>query len=180
MLSFLRKLFRPQLSRGHEPKGKEFEFLILERGDDIPLDRWYRLNHWQSPNLLIMKSEWSKDWKNYSNEEDVVGVAHEDRERKFLIIADQKDFSTYLERDPKNRHDPNAVKVMGKATVNGSMMIEQLGFLSRETAYELKDEEELACRPSSVYLPYQGSSFGLKLRVLVRSQAYKKRKNKLG
>ncbi|EDY80761.1 hypothetical protein VDG1235_378 [Verrucomicrobiia bacterium DG1235] len=125
-----------------------------------------------------MKSTWSKDWKSYSREEDVVGVLHEGRQKKFVLIGDLEDFTTELERDANNPHDPNAIKVIGKATVDGSLVVEQLGFLSREVAEELKDEEELSCRPISVYLPYEGSRFGLKVTVLVRSQAYKRRKKK--
>lgn len=72
----------------------------------------------------------------------------------------------------------NAIKVMGKATVDGNNVIEQLGYLSKETAECLKDEQELEARPYSVYLPNEERSYGLRIRVLVRSQAYKKKKEK--
>ena len=63
---------------------------------------------------------------------------------------------------------------MGSATVNGTIMTRQLGYLSKETAQQLKGEKEIDARPYSVYLPYNKSRYGLRIRVLIRSASYKK------
>lgn len=150
---------------------KHFQFLIVDQGEEIEKNHWYRMSHWQSQHFLKMETEWDKDWKNFSLEEEVVGVTFEYRARKFLELGDQNNFKIFLEKDPDNPHDKNAIKVMGSV----GNTVEQLGFLSKDTAKRLKNEKEIDARPYSVYLPYQGSKFGLRIRVLVRSNAFKKK-----
>jgi len=178
MFSIIKKIFQGKQKESVEEEKaqtfrKSFEFLIVERGEKIEKNRWYKMNHWQSPHFLKMETGWSKDWKSFIAEEEVVGVTFEDRARKFLELGDQKGFNIFLERDSNNPHDKNAIKVMGSAIVGGKMRVEQLGFLSKDTAKALKDEKEIDARPYSVYLPYQGRKFGLRVRILVRSQQYK-------
>ncbi|MFH1417675.1 MAG: HIRAN domain-containing protein [Planctomycetota bacterium] len=169
MISLLKRLF------GGAPARKDFTFLMVDHVEDVGENRWYRLNHWESPNYLKMNTSWDKDWKAFDREEPVVGVTYENRERTFLVMGDQPDFRVFLERDPNNPKDKNAIKVMGFATVRGTPTVSQLGFLSRETAEFLRDERELDARPYSVFLPYGERQYGLRVSVLVRSQAYKKR-----
>jgi HIRAN domain len=184
MISFLKRIFsgrrgikkNADIRQVSQPKTKEFKFLILDDHEVPPKNLWYRRSRWYDSFFLRMDTEWSNDWKNYSLEERVVGVSYEDRARQFIILGDQPDFTIYLEREPTNTYDKNAIRVMGKATVDGNNIIEQLGYLSKETAAGLKDEKELDARPYSVYLPHEEQPFGLRIRVLVRSQAYYKKK----
>ena len=159
-----------------EVHNKRFQFLIVDDYDEAPLNKWYRLSKWESPNMLRMDSTWSRNWKLFSDfEQPVVGVTHGDRKDYFLIMADQEDFKIFLERERQNKFDPNAIKVMGFATVNGQPMTKQLGYLSKETAKSLKNEVDLDARPRIVYLPYEDKKYGLKIQVLVRSARYKKK-----
>ena len=136
--------------------GKHFQFEILDDYEEAPLGRWYRFNRWMAPNILKMESTWNKEWKLFSAEEDVRGVTRDNRQDDFLIMGDQEDFKIFLERERQNKFDPNAIKVMGFATVNGQPMVKQLGYVSKETAKSLKDEIDLDARPRIVYLPYDG------------------------
>ncbi len=172
MFSFLKRLFTESPSR------KDFLFLVADRTDEVGKNRWYRLRHWKSPNFLRIETEWSSDWRNYESEEPVVGTSLEGREKAFLVLGDQPDFRILLKREPGNSRDKNAIMVIGSATVNGVRSIEQLGYLSRETAKRLKGEEDIDARPYSVFLPYEGRNLGLRVRVLVRSQAYLKKTGK--
>ncbi|MCK4824657.1 hypothetical protein KA005_53390, partial [bacterium] len=162
-----------------EEYGKHFQFEILDDYEEAPSGRWYRFNRWIAPNILKMESTWNKDWKLFSAEEDVRGVTRDNRQDGFLIMGDQEDFKIFLERERDNPVDPNAIKVMGSATVDGEPMIRQLGYLSKETAKMLKDEEDIDARPYSVYLPYQDRSYGLRVRVLIRSQSYERKMKKV-
>ncbi len=169
MFSPLRKLF------GGQSNQKNFQFLVIDQGENVGNYRWYRMRHWNSPNFLLMDTDWDNDWKSFSAEEEVVGVTFEDRQRNFLVMGDASDFRVHLQRDPNNPIDKNAIKVIGTATINGRSVAGDLGYLSKQTAKELKDEKELDARPHSVYLPYEGRTLGMRIRVLTRSQAYKKR-----
>jgi len=155
--------------------GKHFQFEILDDYEEAPLGRWYRFNRWMAPNILKMESTWNKEWKLFSAEEDVRGVTRDNRQDDFLIMGDQEDFKIFLERERQNKFDPNAIKVMGFATVNGQPMVKQLGYVSKETAKSLKDEIDLDARPRIVYLPYEERNYGLRIQVLVRSANYKKK-----
>lgn len=169
MFSLLKKLFRVFQTK------KNFRFLIVDRPDEIDKNCWYRMRHWDTSHYLRMDTNWDRDWKTFLAAEPVVGVTFEDRQRKFIVMGDLPDFRIYLQKDPRNPHDNNAIKVMASATVSGVPTVEQLGFLSRETAESLKDEKKIDARPYSVFLPYQESRFGLKIRVLTRSQVYRKK-----
>jgi hypothetical protein len=152
---------------------KKIEFLIVDNVEEIPDNKWYRMSHWKSEHFLKIKATWDRDWKCFEREEKVVGVTYEGRDGKFLRLFDQPEFKISLEKDKFNEHDPNAVKVMGSARIDGDMVTEQLGFLSKHTAQQLKDEQELDARPYSVYLPVHGHEYGLRISVLVRSKRYR-------
>ena len=172
MFSFLKSLFTKRESR------KRFKFLICDDKSEVPLDTWYRLRRWESPHFLRMETEWTRDWKLFSQEETVVGVTYENREVHFLMMGDQPDFKIFLERESENPVDPNAIMVMASATVNMELIMRQLGYLSRETAKMLENEQEIDARAYSVYLPYEDRPYGLRVSVLVRSQAYKRKMEK--
>jgi hypothetical protein len=179
LFSLIKRLFdrKSQPIIEPEPKkpvlSKKIEFLIVDRCDEIPKNEWYRMSHWKSEHFLKIQTGWDKDWKCFETEEKVVGVSHEDRDGKFLKLFDQPEFKIFLEKDQFNEHDPNAVKVMGSARVDGQVVTEQLGFLSKHTAQQLKDEQELDARPYSVYLPVHGHEYGLRISILVRSKRYR-------
>ena len=177
MFDFLFKRKKKHQEKKETPKGKHFQFLIVDTKAEIVKNKWYRLSHWKSQHFLKMDCDWDKDWKSAISEEEVVGVSYDNRAQKFVILGDQEDFQIFLEREPENPQDPNAIKVMGRATINGENVVEQLGYLSKETALYLKDEKEIDARPYSVYLPYEGRLFGLRIRILVRKAAYKKKHN---
>jgi len=120
-----------------------------------------------------MATSWDKDWRCFANEEKVVGVSFEDRDIKFLRLYGQPEFKIYLEKDTLNEYDSNAVKVMASAMIDGKTVIEELGLLSKYTAQQLKDEQELDARPYSVHLPTQDHKYGLCISVLVRSKRYR-------
>jgi len=184
LVLFLRIMSKPfeqpskQKAKKERPAGKHFKFSICDDASRAPLNTWYRLERWRSSNFLKMESEWSKDWKSFSKEEDVAGFTHELRSDYFVIMGDQPDFKIFLERERDNPVDPNAIKVMGSATVEGQLMTAQLGYLSKETAELLKDEEELDARPRLAELPYEDKYSGLSITVLVRPQSYKKKTKK--
>lgn len=165
------------------PKEKEFKFLILDDYESPPKNVWFRRASWKDAYYLRMDTVWSKDWKNYSANEPIVTLSQQDSARKFIILADQKDFNIFLDRESTNPYNENAIKVMGKATVDDVTVTYHLGYLSGETAEALKEEQELDARPYSVYFstlkintgPFENFPYDLKIRVLVRSKAYKKR-----
>ncbi|SDB61028.1 hypothetical protein SAMN05660653_03161 [Desulfonatronum thiosulfatophilum] len=177
MFSLLKRLFggSPQPAKQQQESNfrKNVEFLIVDRGEEIPKNKWYRISDWKSQHFLVMETDWDKDWKCFAREEKVVGVTHEERDVKFLRLFDQPDFKIYLEKDLTNKYDPYAVKVMGSAMIDGNLIVEQLGFLSKDISKDLKDENELDARPHSVYLPVQGNNYGLRINILTRSQRYK-------
>ena len=182
MLSLLRKLLQNKPHGGARTKG--FQFLICDDKSEASLNSWYRLRKWRSPNFLIMNTTYTKDWKilnahtSLNGEEEVVGTFIDNRKDAFLIMGDCKDFQIYLDREKNNPKDQNAIKVMALATVDGNKISDQLGYLSKDTAIMLKDEDDIDARPYSVYLPYKDKSLKLFIRVLIRSSRYKKNKNK--
>lgn len=167
MFSFLKELFTKKVFE------KKFKFALCDNIEQPPENIWYRKAAWKSNNFLVMKTSWSNDWKIFSNEEKVVGVTFENRTVAFLSIGDQEDFKIFFEREINNPVDPLAIKVMGSATINSEQTIYQLGYLSKETSWLLRNEEEIDFRPNTVYLPYQNCSYGLTIKILVRSQRYR-------
>ena len=151
---------------------KKFQFFIVDAEDEVPSNRWYKRRHWESPNVLRMQGEYRKGWRSLLTDEPVAGVTFDDRESYFLLLGDRPDFRVYLEREPYNPHDPNAIKVMGMATVWGRLRAEQLGYLKKETAEALKDIQDIDAEPSTVYLPYQDHMYGLRITILIKSESY--------
>ena len=80
----------------------------------------------------------------------------------------------FLEREPANRYDPNAIKVMGSATIDGQLLTRELGYVPKEDAKRLRGRE-IDVRPDTVNLPCEGETYKLTVKILVRSQAYKKK-----
>lgn len=147
----------------------------VDQNELAPKNKWYRRGSWKSKHYFRYDSTWSSDWKVFESEAKVVGVTQDKRTIDFLELYDQPNFIIFLERDKLNQHDENAIKVMGAALTNQEKVVKQLGFISKHTALQLKDEKDLDARPYSVYLPTPGKGFGLKIRILVRSHQYRKK-----
>ena len=157
---------------------KFFKCAEYEQEDDIEPNTWYRLKGWKYPDYYLLRKpeHWSSDWKLLTPmEEEVAGVKYEDRQKNFLLLGDLPDFRFSLEREPDNAFDKNAIKVMGSATVDGEMVRKHLGYLSSEASEYLSDEEDLDVGRASVLLPYEGRRFSLRLQILIRSKAFRKR-----
>jgi len=180
MFDFLKNLFAKKETHVR----KAFQFLVLENAYGVKKNTWYRLEHWQSQNFLKMETEYTDEWKVYSLEEPIVGVAHDNRIVDFIMMGDKPDFKLTCQKEPDNAFDKNAIKIIGTATVDGGIISKVLGYLSAETAQELKDEE-VDIRPVYVKLPtssansqYEHDYFELSVKVLVRSQKYKNKHKK--
>jgi hypothetical protein len=93
--------------------GKHFQFHSYKDESEVSLITWYRLRKWKRPNYLKMQTEWSSDLIPHIIEETVVGVSFDNRKDTFLLVGDYPDFKIFLEREPDNPVDPNAIKVMG-------------------------------------------------------------------
>lgn len=151
---------------------------IVEADDasEVEMDRWYRLRQWSNEDFLRFKTEWGKDWivwtggGDHNNAISVAGVTHANAERTFLKIGTYSDFTIYLKREPRNRYDKNAIKVMASATIGWRKHSFQLGYVPAEFAATIANERDLDARPYSVHLPTKGREFGIQIRVLVRAR----------
>ncbi len=147
--------------------GKEFKFVICDDEAEADENEWYRLERWKSPNFIKMKTSWGDDWIAFPPEVPVMGINKEpQRAIDFLMMADRPDFRVFLEREPSNPHDSNAVKVMASAKVDGEQRIRHLGYLPRDVAEMMKNEKELDARPHCAYLSYEGKDLDFRIRVL--------------
>jgi hypothetical protein len=165
-------------SRRPRPERFDFEFAQIDKGDPIPRNQWYRMNHWRTQSLLLYRGEWDSDWKlydGYKGEAKVVGITHEDRQRRILKFACRPDFRVGLAKDPENPYDPNAITVWAIACFGNHKRVEHIGYLDRDVAKELAGEEELDARPCKLWLPNEEINLGFEISVLVRSAAYKKK-----
>lgn len=156
-------------------KVTKFQSLIirsLAEINDVPENRWYRVNDWEPPNYILWKRPplnklWGRGWLNLFEQEKVVGIT-QNRQDHFLILGHKQDFEMFLEPEPENKYDKNALKVMCKATVQGKKITNQIGYISKGTAKKLKNRKDLIAFPHSAYLPCQGKSLVLKIRILGR------------
>ncbi len=157
---------------------KFFKCTEYEKDDEIEPNTWYRLKGWKYPDYYLLRKSkgWSSDWKLFMPlEEEIVGVKSEDRQKNFLLLGDLPDFKFSLEREPDNAFDKNAIKVMGSATVDGEIVKKHLGYIEKDASVYLSGETDLEVGSASLLLPYEGKRFSLRLQILIRSQAYKKR-----
>ena len=148
--------------------GKEFKFAMYDEESEANENEWFRLERWKSPHFVKMKTSWDEDkWAAFPPEVTAMGI-NKDPQRgiAFLNMSDRSDFRIFLMREPTNPVDPNAIKVMASATVDGEQRIRQLGYIPKDLAEMMKDERELDARPHCAYLPYQGRELDLKIRVL--------------
>lgn len=76
-----------------------------------------------------------KGWRIWAKELEVVGISH--RIDNASAFAQANDQSLTLEPEPTNKHDPNAVKVIGWAQRKGVFERYFLGYLPREIAANL-------------------------------------------
>ena len=68
----------------------------------------------------------------YEGDVEVAGISH--RKAQVIAFAKRQQHSLELEREPNNRHDPNAIKVFGRAKGWFFWGRFFLGYLPKETA----------------------------------------------
>ncbi len=153
---------------------KKVSILTVDDKAEAGLGRWYRLRHWRTDNFLMMGVTWPDEWKKFSDHEDVAGGSFEGRDKAFFKIWQAPDFGIYLQREEDNRHDPNAIQVMGRATIRGRLESYRLGYIERDTALFLAGIPELDARLHSVWLPVRNLHFSLRIIVLVRATPKKR------
>lgn len=147
---------------------KSFRYEEYDEASEARLNIWYRLKRWKRPNFLMIRTEWPNDWIVLIKEENVVGMTYDNRIDWFLMMGDYPDFRVFLEKEPDNPVDPNAIKVMGSATSDqGELITKQLGYLPKETAKRLKKYENIDARPYSVLLPVEDSYYELVITIFV-------------
>jgi hypothetical protein len=69
------------------PKKVRLDHHICENNSDVesvPLNAWYRMNHWKRPNLFLMKNESPEGWEEVSRgyEYEVKGIHLGGRQKK--------------------------------------------------------------------------------------------------
>lgn len=160
-----------------DPQEVSFFGATYDTEAEAPNNSWYRLSKWNQQNFFKMKSLHSKDWKIYMPEMPVAGVTHKNRTENFMLLAKKDDFRIFLKKEPDNPVDPNAIKVMGSATIDGELIEKQLGYVPKDNAEELKNEDELDASPACVFLPHEGRNYGLRIAVLIPSVQYRKKKS---
>lgn len=161
-------------SRQARPQRFNYEHAIIDDYSEAPLNQWYRMKHW-NPGTLVYKGEWGKDWKKFEEDVKVVGITHDGREQIILSLANRPGFRIALTKDRNNEYDKNAVAVWAIAYIGEEKQVEHIGYLDRDTARRLKNDDELDARPHRINLPNGGIGLGLTIDILVRSVAYKKK-----
>jgi hypothetical protein len=154
-----------------------FDYLIYDDDEKIEPNKWYQKSSWDNKNFLSYKGLWGPDWK-WSDEGKVkvVGLSHGNRSEDFLRIAQEKTFKMYLEAEPDNPVNRNAIKVMASATIDGKSVSKHIGYLPDDIANKYAGVE-LDIRPESVFLPKSDDlNLGIKVVLLVRSARYLKKK----
>jgi hypothetical protein len=73
----------------------------------------------------------------------VAGISFNDRLKNAMAFISGRDRSLLLERDPENRYDPNAIRVMGRwRGAAGSEHEMQIGWVPREIAKKIAEQIE--------------------------------------
>jgi hypothetical protein len=150
------------------PSGKNFQFAIYDDDDaDIEPGEWYKIKGWKYPeNYLRMKDKDKRLGVVSPYEEKVMGMEYEDRWKNFLLIGDQPEFKLFLEREPDNKSDKNAIKVIGSAIVNGKTVVKHIGYVQKETAAKLKKIDSINVGSASVSIPVEGRPLVLKILIV--------------
>ena len=161
----------------------QFHYKVFNQRSEIENDVWYRLCSWNHPsNYLRMEREALPDWRSFSPQEELVaGTDRDNRWEGFLLIAGKPGFEMFFEKEPDSVFDRCSIRVMGTAMIDGSSIVVHLGDLSKETAFLLKDEQELKAGSASILLPTDKTGFSLNVQILERSSSYRlKRKTQSG
>jgi len=154
-----------------------FDYLIYDDGEEIELNKWYQKSSWNNKNFVNYKGSWGPDWK-WSDEGKVkvVGLSHGDRSEDFLRLAQGSSFKMYLESEPDNPVNRNALKVLASATIDDRTVSKHIGYLPDDIANKYAGVE-LDIRPDSAFLPISDDlNLGVQVALLVRSARYLKKK----
>lgn len=156
----------------------ELPFVTARHGSQVEPGVWYRLDRWTHDNYFRINTTWGPDWKIFqagglNHEVPVAGVTFNDGEIEFMRLVGQPDFRMYLERDPHNRHDRHAIKVMVRGTLRGKSMTDHIGFVPAKLTQRLSHEPAIDVRPYAVHLATADRKFGIRVRILVRSNRWR-------
>lgn len=153
-------------------------YKTISDGEKLPNNGWYRLKSWKRDTYFKWSGGWGEGWKGFSKQEEpVAGIYYNNGDSKILKLVEHPEFSVILEREPDNEHDKNAVKVLVSALVNERTKFEHIGYLAKDTAKQIRDEQEIAAIPYSITLSDSNSdyeNFEFCIKLLVRSKAYLK------
>jgi hypothetical protein len=155
----------------------KFDFLIYDEYEEIDHNQWYQKSSWTNKNFVSYKGIWDSDWK-WSDEGKVkvVGLSHGSRSAHFMLLAREKNFKMYLERETENPVNPNALKVMASVEGDDGLVSRHVGYLPDDVANKYAGID-LDIRPDSAFLPTSNDmNLGVKVALLVRSARYLKNK----
>ncbi len=149
----------------------EFKVAIKADSDKPPLNKWYvNENNRHNPRWVRMYTTHTKNWRVYGVFP-VAGITQEDRQFDLLMIASGDNPTITLEKEPSNRHDKNAIKVIIKNNDHRA----HIGYLPMTVAKDLQDEPGLDARPSSLFIPPSKKyTSSLEVKVLTRSVRWRK------
>lgn len=160
-----------------------FQYLVLDAGEEIPLNKWFQKGTAKNKNFISYKENWGPDWKYASpipgeSNVKVVGISRTNRSIDFLKLVQLDGFKMYLEDDPANPVNKNARKFMVSATVYSELVTKHIGYLPDEIANKYAGVE-LNISIKSVFLPTSTNlNLGIEVTLLQRSARYLKKKAK--
>ena len=147
--------------RAKQPNKVRFDFLIYDDGEKIEPNKWYQKSSWKNKNFVSYKGTWDSDWKwSEEGKVKVVGLSRDSRSDYFIMLVREKNFKMYLEREPENPVNPNALKVMASAEIDGGLVSKHVGYLPDDIANKYAGID-LDIRPDSAFMPtshYPGRS----------------------
>ncbi len=159
---------------GRTPVGKNFQFMVYDEKSDVERGVWYRMKDWEYPSNYLRLEDPVKGRPCAVSpyEEKVMGTEFEDRWKNLVLLGDKPDFRLFLEREPNNKFDKNAIKVMCSATIDGSKMTRHLGYVQKETAAVLKGVDDIDVGSVSISFPTGTHPLILKIQIVYTSPSW--------
>ena len=125
----------------------------------------------------------NKIWLDDVKVAGVTQAEYAETTNSFILNGNDDNRAIILERDPDNKYDPNAIKVIGKWKVGGQERTGQLSWIEADVAAEMvatDPELNFAAVARTLFAPRPGYSAGIRLRILCkygveRSSRYRER-----